>query len=215
MRRAIALWPNGTTFIMSSGHDLARDIPRLTEFRLEGGDTNALEEYAAWIKTADEEKVDEYAVEAFEPLWRNPTNPVVVTVSEWLFNDTNSLWNKLPWQRSSFHDPLDSDLVKLPAFRKLLARELENQTAFGSMQWQSGMGINVSYNVSGSSGGYHFDWPEAPSPTNGTKIEIRRCDWVAWKLSQAKQIPFFNPFVQVAQRDDAIKNAKAELVNSK
>jgi hypothetical protein len=53
MRRAIALWPDPNTFIMSSGHDLARDIPRLTEFRMEAGDTNALDEYAAWIKSAD------------------------------------------------------------------------------------------------------------------------------------------------------------------
>jgi hypothetical protein len=65
MRHAIALWPNWTTFIMSSGHDLARYIPQLTEIRVEGGDTNALDEYAAWIKSADEEKVDEYANEAF------------------------------------------------------------------------------------------------------------------------------------------------------
>lgn len=212
MRHAIALWPNWTTFISSDGHDLARYIPQLTEIRVEGGDTNALDEYAAWIKLADEGKVDEYANEAFKPLWRNPTNPAVVTVSEWLFNDTNSAWSRLPWQRSTFHDPLDSDMVKLPAFRKLLARELENPTTVGSMQWQTGIGININYNVTGSSGGFHFDWPDATSPTNGTKVEIRRCDWVAWKLSQSKQIPFFNPFVAVEKRDEAIKKAEVELL---
>jgi hypothetical protein len=212
MRRAIVLWPNWTTFIMSSGHDLARDIPRLAEIRIEGGDTNALDEYAAWIKTADEEKIDEYAIEAFEPLWHNPTNPVVVTVSEWLFNDTNSPWSKLPWQRSTFHDPLDSNLVTLPAFRQMLARELEDKSPFGSMQWQTGIGMNINYSVTGSSGGYHFDWPDAESPTNGTKVQIRYCDWIAWKLSKSKQISFFNPFAPIEKRDEAIKNAKAELL---
>ena len=215
MRRAIALWPDWTTFIMSSGHDLARDIPQLTEIRIEGGDTNALEEYAAWIKSAGEEKVDEYAVEAFEPLWRNPTNSVVATVSEWLFNDPASPWSKLPWQRSTFHDPLDSDLVKLAAFRKLLAREMENQVVVGSMQWQSGIGINIRYHLPRSSGGYHFDWPDAASPTNGTKVDIRRCDWIAWKLAKSKQIPFFNPFETIEKRDKAIKNDETELIKSK
>jgi hypothetical protein len=80
------------------------------------------------------------------------------------------------------------------------------------MQWQTGIGININYNVTGSSGGFHFDWPDATSPTNGTKVEIRRCDWVAWKLSQSKQIPFFNPFVAVEKRDEAIKKAEVELL---
>lgn len=215
MRRAIALWPDWTTFIMSSGHYLARDIPQLTEIRVEGGDTDALEEYAAWIKTADEEKVDENAVEAFEPLWRNPTNPAVQSVSQWLFNDPASPWSKLPWRRSTFHDPLDSDLMKLPAFHRLLARELENQAPIGPMQWQTGIGVNISYNITGSSGSYHFEWPDRLGPTNGTKVEVRRCDWVAWKLSSSKQIPFFNPFAPVEKRDEAIKNAETDLLNSK
>ncbi len=101
--------------------------------------------------------------------WCNPTNSVVATVSEWLFNDPASPWGKLPWQRSTFHDPLDSDLVKLPAFRKLLAREMENQVVVGSMQWQSGIGINIRYNLPQSSGGYHFDWPDEESPTQSER----------------------------------------------
>ena len=132
-------------------------------------------------------------------------------ISEWLFNNTNSPWSKLPWQRSTFYDPLDSDLVKLPAFRRMLAREMEDKSVFGSMQWQTGIGININYNVAGSSGGYHFDWPDAESPTNGTKVEIRRCDWIAWKLAKSKQIPFFNPFAPLQLRDEAIKNAQAIL----
>ena len=143
-----------------------------------------------------------------------PKERSVIEISEWLFNNTNSPWAKLPWQRSTFHDPIDSDLVKLPAFRKLLAREMENQVVVGSMQWQSGIGINIRYNLPQSSGGYHFDWPDEESPTNGTKVGIRRCDWIAWKLAKSKQIPFFNPFETIEKRDEAIKNAETELIKS-
>ena len=135
-----------------------------------------------------------------------------MTVSEWLFNDTNSPWSKLPWQRSTFHDPLDSDLVKLPAFRKLLARELENQTVVGSIQWRTGNGQNIIYNLTNRNGGYQFTWPDAEIPADGTKVEMRRCDWVAWSLSKSKQISFFNPFAPIEKRDEAIKNSKAELL---
>jgi hypothetical protein len=62
------------------------------------------------------------------------------------------------------------------------------------------------------SGGYQFAWPDAESPTDGTKVEVRWCDWVAWSLSKSKQIPFFNPFAPIEKRDEAIKNAKIELV---
>jgi len=214
VRRAIALWPDSTTFIMSSGHDLARNIPQLTEFRVEGGDTNALDEYVAWVKSADEEKVDEYAVEAFEPLWRNPTNAAVLTVSEWLFNDPASAWSKLPWKRSAFHNPLDSDLVKLPAFRELLLRELDKKDIVGSMEYFRP--DTVSYSLKDFGGGTRgFQWPDAEKPAIGTEVEVRQCDWIAWSLSNSKQIPFFNPFAPVEKRDDAIQNAKTELSKSK
>src|SRR5262249_46803857 len=156
------------SFIMSSGHELARDIAQLTEICVQNGDTNALIPYVNWIKSTDAEKQEDYAVAAFEPLWRNPDNAAVSAASEWLFNDPASPWSKLPWERSHFHDPLDSDLVKLPAFRKLLARELENQSIVGSMQWHRGRGINVSYVLTEprSSGSYQFNWPDGDGPAD-------------------------------------------------
>jgi hypothetical protein len=214
MRRAVQLFSDPNSFIMSSGHDLARYIPALAQIRIESGDTNALAEYAAWIRSASEERVDEYAIEAFEPLWRNPKNPEVSTVSEWLFNDPASPWSKLPWKRSHFHDPLESGLVSLPAFRRLVARELENQTVVGSMEWHAGPGINIRYRLSASTGGYHFAWPETDSPGDGAKVEVRRCDWVAWVLSKSKQIPFYNPFAPLTQRDEALRRATADLAGS-
>jgi len=55
---------------MSSGHELARIIPQLAQIRASAGDTNALTEYAAWLKSANAEKVETYALDAFALLWK-------------------------------------------------------------------------------------------------------------------------------------------------
>lgn len=211
MQRAIALWPNETTFIMSSGHDLARNIPQLTEIRVDGGDTNALSEYAAWIKSADEEKVEQYALEAFDPLLKNPRDSTAMSASDWLFNDPTSPWSKLPWKRVSFHNPVESDLIQIPAFRKLLLRELDKTDVIGSMEYFRPNTISYDLNDFGR-GSRGLSWPEAEQPALGTKVDIRQCDWIAFSLSNAKRIPFFNPFALIEKRDEAIKSAKAELL---
>jgi hypothetical protein len=101
---------------------------------VEAGDTNALEEFASWLKSADQEKIDSYAMDAFEPLWRNPDNSNVSKISEWLFNDPVSPWSKLPWKLSGLRNPIESQLTRLPEFRKLLAHELDDHSVIGSMQ---------------------------------------------------------------------------------
>ena len=84
-----------------------RDIPQLTQLRMGGGDTNALVEYAAWIKAADPQKLDTYALDAFAPLWRNPSDPTLAPVADWLFNDPASPWSALPWQAGRVSQPAD------------------------------------------------------------------------------------------------------------
>jgi hypothetical protein len=210
MSRAIQLFADPNSFIMSSGHDLARYIPRLTLARVSGGDTNAVAEYAAWIRSAEAQKLDTYVLEAFEPLWRYPKEPALAPVGDWLFNDPASPWSSLPWKRAGFHDPVESELVKVPGFRKLVVRELDNHELVGTLQWQPPN--SVSYELKGygrgSRGGL---WPEGERPADGASVEARRCDWIMWVLSNAKRVPFFNPFASVENRDQAIQKAKALL----
>jgi hypothetical protein len=210
MRHSITLWPNWTTFIMSNGHDLARYIPQLTQIRVRGGDTNALAEYSAWVRAADAEKVDQYALEAFDPLLKNASEPTAKSVAEWLFNDAASPWSQLPWKRVSFHNPVESDLIKVPAFGHLVSRELERREIVGSMEYFRPN--TVSYNLKDFGGGSRgCTWPESESPAIGAKVEVRHCDWIAWSLSNAKRIPFFNPFAPMEKRDEAIANARSLL----
>ena len=108
-------------------------------------------------------------------------------------------------------NPIGSDLVKVPAFRRLLVRELEKTNVCGSFTWREPS--TVSYKItnyqSGSYGAIAF--PSGNLPANGTTSELRWCDWVAFSLSIGKHIPFFNPFALVAERNEAIEKAKTLL----
>jgi hypothetical protein len=100
-------------------------------------------------------------------------------------------------------------LVKVPAFRRLLAGELDKKAPCGSIEWHQ---RSAAYELTNSArGSRRVAWPEGDPPADGTKAELRWCDWTAWSLSNAKQIPFYNPFAPVDQRDEAIAKAKALL----
>jgi hypothetical protein len=93
-------------------------------------------------------------------------------------------------------------LVKLPAFHKLLARELDKKEVVGSMEYFRP--DTISYSINGSGGGWRgLKMPGGEQPAIGTKVEIRQRDWIAFSLSNAKQIPFFNSFALVEKRDEA------------
>ncbi len=210
LRRAIELCSDRNSFIMSSGHDLARYIPQLVDIGVDTGDTAALVDYAQWVKSVDAATVEQYALEAFAPLVRNPRDANAVSAAEWLFNDPSSPWNQLPWKGVSFPNPVESDLIRLPAFRKLLARELSKTNVIGSMEYFRP--DTITYSLKDFGGGSRgFPWPPATAPAIGTKAEIRHCDWIAFSLSNAKRIPFFNPFAPIEERDEAIRNARVSL----
>jgi hypothetical protein len=102
---------------------------------------------------------------------------------------------------------IESGLVNVPAFRHLLARKLDNATLCGSIEYRAPDNVifQITNYMSGSRG---VAFPEGNHPANGTKTELRWCDWIAWSLSNSKQIPFFNPFASIEQRDEAIASAR-------
>jgi hypothetical protein len=126
-----------------------------------------------------------------------------------MFDNTNSPWGRLPWKQTGFHEPAEFGLVQVPAFRRLLARELDKKTPCGTVEWRQGTAAYQMTNHWGGSQGLAL--PESERPATGTKAELRWCDWIAWSLANAKQIPLFNPFAPVEKRDEAIAQAKALL----
>lgn len=186
-------------------------IGKLTLARVQAGDNNALEDYAAWLKTMSPDKLETYLPDSLEPMTQFSHGKVIQTVTDDLFNNPASPWSKLPWKQTAGFNPVESDLTKVPAFRQLLVRELDKKDIIGSMEYFRP--DTISYSLKDFGGGTRgFPWPETEQPAIGTKVDIRQCDWIAFSLSNAKRIPFFNPFAPVEKRDEAIKNAKVELI---
>jgi hypothetical protein len=193
---------------------LATQFARLTLVRMRSEEMGAVEDYVHWLKTTTPESLGSYVAEGLAPLLEHPTNVVIQAAAAGLFSATNSAWGKLPWQGASAFNPAESGLVKLPAFRKLLARELEVTHVCGSVEWR-GPGM-LSYQLTNSvttSGSRGLALPEAEQPAVGTKMALRWCDWIALSLAQAKQIPLFNPFAPLEKREDLTEHARVLLQN--
>src|SRR5208282_2603929 len=148
--------------------------------------------------------------ESLEPLRKYPTNEILQLAAPSLFGNTNSAWSRLPWARAGFDDPVASDLVNVPAFRLLLARELDRKEVCGSISFSSPNMIRfeITNYMSGSRG---ITLPVDSQITNGTSVELRWCDWIALSLASGKHIPPFNPFAPVEKRDNAIEEAEKML----
>lgn len=210
MSRSIELFADPNSFIMSSGSDLSKYIPFLTLLRVRGGDTNALGQYATWLKSLDLSKTETFGIlETFRPLWEYPRHPALVQASEWLFGDPASPWAELPWKQASSDDPVASGLIDVPAFRKLVAKSLDDRRIVGSVEWQAGNYVRYQKKDSSRS----FPRPDnMPVREVGTKMTLRSCDWTMLTLWQAKRVPRFDPFAPDADRDRLVQSAKKWLL---
>jgi hypothetical protein len=194
-----------------SGQPLGPTITQLTLARAKSGDAQAFDDYTAWIVTTTPDTLGFSLAQCLEPFQQFATNPILQAAAEKMFGDTNSEWSRLPWKQMSGENPIGSELVNLPAFRRLLIRELEKTNLCGSFTWRAPRGIaySITNYQMGSYGAVSF--PSGAEPTNGAVGELRWCDWVAFSLSQAKRLTFFNPFAPVAERDAIIENDKERL----
>jgi hypothetical protein len=195
-----------------SGAQLGEHLTQLALIRARNGDSHAFDEYAVWIVSTTPEQLGFRRSEQLEPFKQFPTNSMLAAAAGKMFAGTNSPWARLPWKDSHGGEMLDSGLLVLPAFRAMLARELEKTNDFGTVSWR---GNNyLDYQNTNSSGGFGFSFPENQSPTNGTSASIRWCDWLAILLAREKQIPSYNPFMPIAERDEKLSEAR-KLLNKR
>jgi len=185
-------------------------IAKLSMVSARSGNPHAFDDYAAWLTTITPDQMESYLGDALEPLQQFPTNQVLQAAAETMFSDTNSPWSQLPWKRAGLFNPLESDLPAVPAFRHLLARELEKTNSIGWIAYQQANQVSFAL-TNLSSGGRLTVFPANDCPAIGTKTDLRSCDWIAWNLSNNKYIPFFNPFAPIEKRNAAILSAKELL----
>jgi hypothetical protein len=195
-----------------SGAQLGEHLTQLALIRARNGDPHAFDEYAVWIASTTPEQLGFRRPEQLEPFKQFPTNSMLAAAAEKMFGGTNSPWARLPWKENHGGEMLDPGLFVLPAFRAMLARELEKTNDFGTVSWPGNNYLN--YQNTNSSGGFSFSFPENQSPTNGASTQIRWCDWIALLLAKDKHIPFFNPFTTPERRNAEIE-ADKHLLDAK
>ncbi len=190
-------------------------IAALTCVRARAGEPSPFAEYADWLASTTPEGLGGYWKQSLAPLLEFPTNPVLQTTAARLFNDTNSPWAHLPWKGVGWANPFETSLVHMPAFRQLLVRELDVRTVCGSLSWRGPETLSYQLtNAANVSGSRILKLPEAARPTEGSEIELRWCDWIAWSLANAQQIPAFNPFMPLDQRNEVVRCTQARLQES-
>lgn len=200
------------TVMEHSGQNLGGLLAKLSQARAKADDPAAFEDYAAWLPTTSPTDMGYSISDNLVPLKQFPTNPVLEATAEKMFGDTNSAWSRLPWPQNGSDNALSSDLVKVPAFRRLIIRELDRKEICGSVSWQLSPGV-VNYSVTDlhMGGSFMYSFPKSNETTNGTSADLRWCDWTALSLANGKRIPPYNPFAPVEKRDKELESIKILL----
>lgn len=192
---------------------LGEVVGKLTMARVRGGDGQALKDYANWLTTLSPDRLGTYIEASLEPMVRYHSNAAIVALTKNLFGSASSPWSSLPWKTTGSFNAVESELTKVPAFRQFIARELKKKDVIGFWQWRAPQ--TLDYEITNiSRGGRGIRLPSSGLPADGTKIEMRRCDWVAVSFDQKKSSPTFNPFSSVEKRDALIKEIIKSLVKS-
>jgi hypothetical protein len=187
----------------------ASDMALLTQARVHEGDRAALDEYAAWLAPIQPGDLGSFSSDlqrALEPMMRSPTDPAVVRLSRAMFATRGSSWASLTHASASsfwgIAELAESDLVRVAAFRELVAASLSDREKIGTVKIQTGGGISVALD-SGGSMGTGAD-PADPPPPAGTVFVLRACDLVAWELARREHAPVFRMYWPLARRNAAL-----------
>jgi hypothetical protein len=203
----------------STQRPLVQIIVRFTLIRTQAGDREALDDYAAWIRTTTPESVGEDArLEAFEPMWIERDHPSIAEASRALFADPKSPW--LPLSKgtrqvvSIGRDSLEtSPLIRVPAFREAVLAWLSDKTPAGTVIRNKAQPEQLSYKVpGGGSGGFGSqNMADLEKMPFDEERPVRACDWLALRLASLDGSPRFEMSWPEPKRDEAIAALAAFL----
>jgi hypothetical protein len=193
---------------------MGKYLAKLSLIRARGSDQQPFDEYAEWLLATTPSQFQYPLSDSLEPLAKYPLNVVLASAAEKLFGQTNSSWSTRLCAEASFIP----DLMPLRGFRLMVTRELEKTNICGEFRWTGPGQIQYTMtnfvNTGGGKGGIGFS--DGLEPTKPVSVEMRWCDWIAFSLSNARQIPFrqipfFNPFLSIAERNAKIDRLKTVL----
>jgi hypothetical protein len=171
-----------------------------------------IDPYIAWMTDLKPETVDPILdFEIFQPLSRYADHPKMVDLAKTLFSSKSS-WVPLH-QRVGFrwHGLLTSPVVGVSAFRELLKSQLDDQTRVGTITLDtvaSHVQIQIGDGSMGQSIRTAFD-PDEPGLAEPKPV--RRCDFIAWTLSQLQGAPLYELWWPEAKRNLVMPQMKKFL----
>ena len=194
------------------GAMLGRNIARISLDRAALGDTNALPDYAAWLRRVTDEDYRQWQdnrlarQHPLEPLWQFPTHPAMAEIASFLFDPERSgLRSRLQFSagiNSLVVLESGTALARLPAFRALLVKALEDQTVIGSVRILG----NGRYEVRDNSGRIanfrRQDEEKLADPSDAQPL--RYCDFVGPGMSSWAGLPKMELYWSAEERDAAL-----------
>jgi len=182
-------------------------LARFTQFRAHQGDSEALDEYAAWLRTTTPKMLQYSTLEALQPLLAHPDHPAMASAARWVFTDPKSPWLPLlpeAWgpQSPHFVNLFASPLMGVAGFREGAIVGLADKTPLGTFERVDARSIQrkiknlPAYTFTSSS-------LDLEGVAVGVEVPLRSCDLLAEKLAELEGCPRFNLFQTEPRRDEA------------
>jgi hypothetical protein len=188
--------------------DRATDLATFTETRVRQGDLDALDEYAAWLRTSDPAKLQYQTLQALRPLVAHRDHPALISAARWLFNDSRSLWVPLVpeargQQPPGFQNLFNSPLMVVAGFREGVLAALTDRTPLGTVEKVDNRTIQYKVNKVTTTN-YSSSNLDLDEIKIGVEFPYRRCDLLALRLSDVEGCPQIDLFRPEARRDESV-----------
>jgi hypothetical protein len=192
----------------------------MVERRCELGDLKALDDYVDFMLSFTPGMLGDirYPNQFFYPMADHPDYPGMAAVAKKLFSDPQSPW--LPLVRKGalqgllIHELITTNLLRVPAFRDEVIKELGNKGGDGTIRVDKYGKTDMDLpGVTNSSGGPVGDWRELLDvPEEGAGDKFRICDFIAWQISEKfEAAPRCELYWSEEKRDKAVAACVAFL----
>jgi hypothetical protein len=195
--------------------NLASSLAGFTQVRLRLGDLEALDEYAAWLRTTSPKMLEYGTFQALQPLLADPDQPTLASAARWLFNDPKSPWVPLlpearGQQAPPFQSLFASPLIIVAGFREGVLTGLADKSPLGTIEKiEKGSIRRKIKNVPATNSGSSFF--DLEGVAIGVEHPFRYCDYLASILSGLEGCPRCDLFWPEARRDEAVAACVAYL----